>query len=155
MPVLHYCISSFDFWRYFMKNVTRWLATINQEVGQHWTVAVWGDIEQWYPFHGNSLNYSAYITAISQDVCVLDCTLLKVSVPQQPQNFWNVPTTFALLWPFFAYKPVNDNFQMKKLMFSSSVNICTNFVGKFSACLWQQAMWKIFKFTSSWSDLDI
>ena len=38
-----------------------------------------GDIEQSYPFHGNSA-----MTAMSQDVCVLDC-LLKVSVPQ-PQN---------------------------------------------------------------------
>ena len=36
---------------------------------------------------------------MSQDVCVLDCTL-KVSV-SQPQNFWNAPTTFDLV--FFAY----------------------------------------------------
>ena len=43
-----------------------------------------GDIEQSYPFHGNSLiNSRLYV--LSQDVCgVLDCPL-KVSVPQ-PQN---------------------------------------------------------------------
>ena len=47
------------------------------------------------------------ITAMSQDVCVLDCTL-KVSVPQ-PQNFWNVPTTFDLVFC------LNNTFQMKKI----------------------------------------
>ena len=46
------------------------------------------------------------ITAMSQDFCVLDCSL-KVSVPQL-QNFLNVPTTFD----FFC---LNNNFQMKKI----------------------------------------
>ena len=43
---------------------------------------------------------------MSQDVCVLDCTL-KVSVPQL-QNFWNVPTTFVL-WPCFLPKQQFSN----------------------------------------------
>ena len=37
---------------------------------------------------------------------------------------------------------------------NSDVNICVDFVGKFSACLWRQGTRKIFKFTF-WSDLDI
>ena len=39
---------------------------------------------------------SISITTMSQDACVLDCSL-KVSVPQL-QNLWNVPTTFDLLF---------------------------------------------------------
>ena len=54
------------------------------------------------------------ITAVSQGVYVLDCTL-KVSAPQ-PQNFWNVPTTFDLV--FFS---LNNDFQMKKGYAETSV----------------------------------
>ena len=41
-----------------------------------------------------------------------------------------------------------------QLVVDSDVNICADFVGKFSACLWWQATQKIFKFMF-WSDLDI
>ena len=47
------------------------------------------------------------LTAMPQDICVLDC-ILKVSVPQ-PQSFWNAPTTFDLVFC------LNNNFQMKKI----------------------------------------
>ena len=40
----------------------------------------WGNIEQSYPFYGNSVNIIVSITAMSQYVCVLDWSL-KVSVP--------------------------------------------------------------------------
>ena len=55
-----------------------------------------GNTEQSCPFHGNSLNSVYNRTAISQDVCVLDWSL-KVSAPQT-QQFWNVLTTFDLLF---------------------------------------------------------
>ena len=81
-------------------NHVNWPGDLNTwEIIIHNTVK-WGDIEQQsdieqsYPFHGNSLNSSYNIHA--QDACVLDCTL-NVSVPQS-QNFLNVPTTFDLLF---------------------------------------------------------
>ena len=50
------------------------------------------------------------ITATSHDVCVLDCSL-KVSV-LQPQNFWNILTTFDLL-----FLPKQQFSNEKNLMF--------------------------------------
>ena len=48
---------------------------------------------------------------MSQDV--LDCSP-KVSIPQ-PQNLWNVPTIFDLL--FLPKLDLNNNFQMEKFDF--------------------------------------
>ena len=75
-----------------------------RRVGRHWT-AGWHWMVIPFPY---SLN-SAYNSHVTRYVCVLDCTL-KVSVPQ-PQNFWNSPQPWTL---FFC---LNDNFQMKNLIF--------------------------------------
>ena len=61
-----------------------------RQVGRHWTTGWhWTTV---IPFPQKLVS----ITVISQDVCVLDCSL-KVSVPQ-PHNLWNVPTTFDFLF---------------------------------------------------------
>ena len=66
----------------------------------------WGDIEQSYLFHGNSLN--GVYNSISQNVCDFSQSL-KVSAPHPP-NFLNAPKTFDLL---FLPKQV---FKWKNLM---------------------------------------
>ena len=66
----------------------------------------WGDIEQSYLFHGNSLN--GVYNSMSQNVCDFSQSL-KVSVPHPP-NFLNAPKTFDLL---FLPKQV---FKRKNLM---------------------------------------
>ena len=75
----------------------------------------WGDIEQQGDIEPQSYpsmetHWIVSLTVMLQDVCVLDCSL-KVFVPQ-PQNLWNVPTTFDLL--FLPKLDLNNNFQMKK-----------------------------------------
>ena len=60
-------------------------------MGQHWTA---GDIEQSYPFHRNSLN-SVYNNHVTRCFCF---RLLTEAFCSQPQNLWNTPTTFDLLF---------------------------------------------------------